>query len=172
MGLVVGVGIAVAVMVLRGRISNIEFVGYPGVFFLSFLGSVSMFLPVPGLIALCGGSILALNPVILALLASTGETLGELSGYAIGYGGGTMIDKRRFYPRLKRWMERRGTIVMFVVSIIPNPLFDLVGITAGSVRFPLPRFMAAVWAGKTIKNLVVAYFCINVVTLLPWLDLA
>ena len=172
LGLVVGVGITVAVMVLRGRISNIEFVGYPGVFFLSFLGSVSVFLPVPGLIALCGGSILALNPVILALLASTGETLGELSGYAIGYGGGTVIEKRRFYPRLKGWMERRGTIVMFVVSIIPNPLFDLVGMTAGSVRFPLPRFLAVVWAGKTIKNLIVAYFCIDVVTLLPWINVA
>ena len=69
-------------------------------------------------------------------------------------------------------MERRGTIVMFVVSIIPNPLFDLVGVTAGSVRFPLPRFLAAVWAGKTIKNLIVAYFCTDVVTLLPWIDIA
>ena len=168
LGLVVGVGIAISAVVLRGHVSDITVVGYPGVFFLSFLGSVSMLLPVPGLISLCGVSVV-LNPIVLALLASTGETIGELSGYAVGYGGGSVIEKRRFYPKLKGWRERRGTLVVFLVSIIPSPLFDLIGITAGAVKTPLIKFLAAAWAGKTIKSLIVAYSCSYGATLLPWI---
>lgn len=169
LGLVIGVGIAVAAVLLKGHISDLKVVGYPGVFVLSFLGSVSMLLPVPGLISLCGVSIL-LNPLVLALMASTGETIGELSGYAVGYGGGSVIERQRFYTKLKSWMESRGVLVILLVSIIPNPLFDIVGITAGAVKFPILRFLAAAWVGKTIKGLIVAYTCSVGAPLLPWID--
>ena len=167
--LAVGLGIIAAVWSLRGFIASAKLAGYPGVFFLSFLGSVSMVLPVPGLISLCGFS-LVLNPFLLGLLAGVGETIGEISGYAVGYGGGSVIEKRRFYPKLKYWMERRGIVVLFVVSLIPNPVFDVVGIAAGSVRFSLPRFLATVWAGKTLKGIMVGYTCFYGISLLPWVD--
>ena len=169
LGLVVGLGIIVAVWSLRGRISGVEAVGYPSIFFLSFLGSVALVLPVPGLISVCGLS-LSLNPFLIGLVAGVGETLGEISGYAIGYGGGTVIENRRFYPTLRSWMERRGVLVLFVVSLIPNPLFDVVGIAAGSVRFPLAKFFGTVFVGKTLKGIIVAYTCFYGLTLLPWVD--
>ena len=166
---VLGLGIAVTVWVLRGYISGVEAVGYPGVFFLSFLGSVAMVFPVPGLFSVCGASVF-LSPLLIGLLAGVGETIGEVSGYAIGYGGGTVVERRRFYPRLKRWMDTRGTLVIFLVSIIPNPVFDVVGIAAGGVRYPFTRFMAIVLVGKTIKGVMVAYTCYYGVTLLPWVE--
>ena len=164
-----GLGIAVTVWLLRGHIPAAEVVGYPGVFFLSFLGSVSMVLPVPGLAALCvlSGK---LSPFVLGLLAGVGETLGEISGYAVGYGGGSVIERRGFYPKLKGWMERRGVLVLFLMSLIPNPAFDVVGIAAGSVRFPLARFLITVWAGKTLKGVMVGYTCYYGISLLPWVD--
>ena len=165
----VGAGIAVAVWLLRGYISTAELAGYPGVFFLSLLGSVSMVLPVPGLISLCGLSV-ALNPFLLGVLAGVGETIGELSGYAVGYGGGSVVEERGFYLKLKGWMERRGVLVLFVVSVIPNPLFDLVGMAAGGVKFPLSRFLATVLAGKVLKGVMVGYTCFYGVSLLPWVD--
>ena len=169
LALVIGVTIAWA---LRVEVFDREYwksLGYPGVFFLSFLGSVSMVLPVPGMITLCGVSVL-LNPVFLGLLAGTGETIGEVSGYAIGYGGRAVIERRSVYQKIRVWMERRGTLVIFVVSLIPNPFFDLVGIAAGGVRFPLYRFLVTVWAGKTLKSLIVAYLCFKGITLLPWFE--
>ena len=169
LALVLGVGIAVTVWSLRGYISGVEAVGYPGVFFLSFLGSVAMVFPVPGLISVCGASVF-LSPLLIGLIAGVGETIGEVSGYAIGYGGGTVVERRRFYPRLKHWMDTRGTLVIFLVSIIPNPVFDVVGIAAGGVRYPFTRFMVIVWVGKTIKGVMVAYTCYYGVTLLPWVE--
>ena len=171
LGLVLGVGIIISVWSLRGYISGAELqdAGYPGVFLLSFLGSVSMVLPVPGLISVCSLSVV-LNPFFLGLLAGFGETLGEISGYAVGYGGGSVVEKHRVYRKLKVWMERRGVLVLFLVSVIPNPVFDLVGIAAGAVKFSMPRFLATVWAGKTLKGLLVSYTCYYGVDLLPWVD--
>ena len=163
------VGVIVTVWLVSGQLTQAEDAGYAGVFFLSFLGSVSMVLPVPGLISLCGLSVV-LNPFVLGVLAGLGETIGEISGYAVGYGGGSFIEKRRFYGKLVYWMERRGTLVLFLVSVVPNPVFDLVGIAAGAVRFPLPRFLATVLAGKILKGLLVGYTCYYGVTLLPWVD--
>ena len=67
-------------------------------------------------------------------------------------------------------MERRGTLAVFLVSIVPNPFFDIIGIAAGGTRFPLRRFLITVWAGKSLKGLMVAYSCSYGVSLLPWVD--
>ena len=171
LALVIGLGIAVTIWALRARLSGVEWeaAGYPGVFLLSFVGSASFVLPVPALISLCTLSVL-LNPFALGLLSGVGETVGELSGYAVGYGGGSVIEKRQFYTRLQGWMERRGVLVLFAVSLIPNPFFDIVGIAAGSVRFSMRRFLATVLVGKVLKGLLVSYSCYFGVTLLPWFE--
>ena len=167
--LLAGLAIIVSGWALRGQIANLKVVGYPGVFFLSFLGSVSMVLPVPGLISVCGAAVL-LNPFLLGILSGVGETLGEVSGYGVGYGGQSFIERHRFYRTLKRWMEERGVLVLFIVSAIPNPVFDFVGIAAGSVRFPIRTFLVTVLLGKLIKGFMVAYTCYFGVRILPWVE--
>jgi membrane protein DedA with SNARE-associated domain len=61
------------------------------------------------------------------------------------------------YERLERWMQRNGSATIFVLSTIPNPIFDLAGIAAGALRFPLERFLVSCWVGKTIKTTLFAY---------------
>jgi membrane protein YqaA with SNARE-associated domain len=167
--LVLALVVVLVVWLARGTVPDPSDVGYAGVFFLSFLGSAAMVLPVPGLISLCGGS-LFLNPFALGMLAATGETIGEISGYAVGFGGRGVVEKSRTYIRIRRWMKTRGWIVILVVSIIPNPLFDLVGIAAGATRYPVARFLGIVFVGKTVKGLTIAYACSWVLELLPWVS--
>ena len=148
------------VVLFRDELPNIRTVGYTGVFIISFVGSASILVPVPGIAAVCAGpGLVKLFPLLVAVLASVGESLGELTGYLIGYSGRGMAERRLFYPRIERWMQRRGGIALFLVSCIPNPLFDLAGITAGTLRYPIWRFLAAVWAGKMVKSLTIAYTC-------------
>ena len=176
--LVLAIGLAVVIAAsvvwfLIGDVSDIGYwktLGYPGVFFLNFLGSVGLVLPVPGLIALCGAVGLELNLFALGLLSGAAETMGEASGYAIGYGGQAVVERRRFYPRVKRWMEKRGTLIIFVVSLVPNPFFDVIGIVAGALRFPLVRFFGAVWVGKTMKGIIIAHTCVWITRWLPWIN--
>lgn len=184
--------------------ADVESLGYPGVFLLSFLGSFAMVLPVPGLIAVCGAGGIGLNLVLVGVLAGTGETIGEVSGYAVGYGSRGMVEGHWFHSlmeaiirrkpllvtlfivflpifpallvlykysdKLEMWMERRGMVVLFLVSIIPNPIFDLVGIAAGGARYPVHKFFATVFVGKVLKGVMVAYTCFYGVTLMPWVN--
>lgn len=172
--LIFGVGVVVTVsatVIFSGDVTSLGYwrtLGYPGIFVLSFLGSVALVIPVPGLIAVCGAGSIDLNPITVGLLAGLAETVGELSGYAIGYGGHTVFEKRKFYTKVHEWMERRGILVLFVASIIPNPVFDVVGIIAGGLRFPLLRFLGTVLVGKTLKGLIVVHTCSWIVQNLPF----
>jgi uncharacterized membrane protein YdjX (TVP38/TMEM64 family) len=45
---------------------------------------------------------------------------------------------------------------MFLLSLFPNPLFDVAGVAAGAVKMPIRRFFPAVLAGKIIKDTYLA----------------
>ena len=148
--------ISVAIFAFREQFAELAAVGYPGIFLVSLLGNATVVLPAPSLaLVFAMGS--ALPPVLVGVVAGAGEALGELTGYALGYGGQAVIENEATYGRLVAWMERRGGITVFVLSVIPNPFFDLAGIAAGSLRYPVWRFLLFCWMGKTIKTTLVAY---------------
>ena len=153
----------------RDAINDIGFVGYPGVFFLSLLSSGGFVFPVPGVASACALS-LVLVPAYVGVLNGIGEPIGETTGYAVGYGSRAAFEQRKFYVMAKQWMDRRGTLVLFVLSIVPNPVFDFVGIAAGSTRFPFRRFIVTVFAGKMLKGLIVSYTCSFGLSRLPWVN--
>ena len=150
------IALSVAIYLARNRFAALAAVGYPGIFLVSLLGNATLILPAPSLILVFSmGS--ALPFFLVGLAAGIGEALGELTGYAAGVGGRVVIERRETYERLHRWMQRRGALTIFVLSVIPNPLFDLAGIAAGSLRYPLWRFLLICWLGKTIKTTLVAW---------------
>ncbi len=147
--------ISITIFALRDRIEQIGAFGYPGVFLISLLGSATIVLPAPSLaVVFALGS--SLNPILVGLAAGLGEALGELTGYLAGYSGSAIIEDRDRYDQLERLERRYGVWVVFVLSVIPNPVFDLAGIAAGMLKFPLLRFLVACWLGKTIKTILVA----------------
>jgi membrane protein YqaA with SNARE-associated domain len=120
------------------------------------LGNATIILPAPSLaLVFAMGS--ALPPLLVGLSAGIGEALGELTGYAAGFGGRAAIENQRAYDRLAAWMQRRGSVTVFVLSVIPNPFFDLAGIAAGTLRYPVWRFLLFCWLGKTIKTTAIAW---------------
>lgn len=133
--------------------------GYIGLFAISLISAASIVLPMPGAAAIAGAGAL-LDPVlgipvpiVVALVASPAEAIGELTAYAAGYGGRPLFQDRPFYPRIRAWMERRGVMTMFLLSVFPNPFVDVAGVTAGAVRMPVWHFFSGVVPGKIIKNL-------------------
>ena len=153
---------AFAFFYFQVEVSRLKDYGYLGVFLVNFIGAASMILPTPAAASVVGGGAI-LNSylgiptfVLVGVVAGLAEALGEFTGYAAGYGGRIIIQERPEYRWLQRWMERRGVLVMFVMSVIPNPLFDIAGAAAGVVRMPLGRFFLAVLAGKIIKDIYMA----------------
>lgn len=136
---------------------NLISLGYVGVFIFTFLGAATIFLPSASSLVVIGAGAW-LNPFLVGLVAGTAATLGEITGYAIGYEGGELLEKRsRLFARAKGWMEHRGSVTLFLLSIIPNPAFDAAGLAAGAIKFPLKRFLVIVWTGKTIQAIVGAF---------------
>ena len=155
--LAVVLAIAASAFFLRDLLDFSQ-IGYPAIAALSLLASASLVVPVPGMASVCAGGWF-LNPLLVALVAGSAETVGELTGYALGSSGPGMVNRGRLYLRMENWMRRRGWLVLFVLSIIPNPVFDLAGVAAGALRFPIWAFMGVIWPGKFIKFLIIAYAC-------------
>ena len=157
-------GVFLAVLAIVGtafllhRKLDLEDVGYAGLGLTVLLASGGLVLPIPSLATACAAGAI-LNPVYVALVAGSAGTLGELTGYFLGYSGRGVLDRSHFYQRMERWMRRRGWLVLFLVALIPNPIFDVVGIAAGALRYPVWRFLAVVWVGKLSKFLIFAYSC-------------
>lgn len=135
--------------------------GYWGAFLVNLVGSAAVVVPVPGLAAVCAGatSELGLNFVFLAIAGAAGSTLGEVTGYLAGYGSQGVVQKSRYYEPIHGWVVRRGGFALFILALVPNPLFDIGGIAAGSLGYPISRFFLWVGLGKLIKFLIIAYAC-------------
>jgi len=159
------VGLSVSIFLLRDQFARLASVGYVGILLVSLLGNATIILPAPSLaLVFAMGS--ALPPLLVGLAAGVGEALGELTGYAAGYGGRAVIENQATYQKLVRWMGRRGGITILLLSMFPNPFFDVAGIAAGTLRYPLWRFLLFCWLGKTVKTVFVAFagaYSLNVV---------
>ena len=154
--MVLAVVITLAIALFHDELARFERYGYPGVFLISLLGNATVIFPAPSLAVVFGmGGVL--NPLFVGLVAGVGEALGELTGYLAGYGGQAVVEDWQMYDRLERWMQRNGSATIFVLSAIPNPVFDLAGIAAGALRFPLKQFLLSCWVGKTIKTVTFAF---------------
>ena len=151
-------GIIGTAFLLRDQL-NLAQVGYAGVALSALVASAGMIVPVPALAAACTAAALDLNPLLIGLIAGSTETLGELSGYFLGFSGRGVIQNTRLYQRLEGWLRRRGWLLLFVISLVPNPVFDFVGIAAGALRYPLWQFLGVVLVGKLLKFLIFAYAC-------------
>jgi membrane protein YqaA with SNARE-associated domain len=158
LGIVLAVlAIAGAAFLLRDHLTPTQ-AGYGGIALLSLVASAGFILPVPALGAACAAGVF-LNPLFVGLIAGTSESLGELTGYFLGYSGRGVVSQTRLYHRLEHWLRRRGWLPLFIVSLVPNPIFDVIGIAAGALRYPLWSFLGVVWVGKTMKFVTFAYAC-------------
>lgn len=148
--------ITLAIWRVANKLEQFKLWGYPGIFLVSFLGSATVILPAPSLalVFAMGG---VLNPLFVGLVAGPAEALGEFTGYLAGYSGRAIVEDRRMYDRLSGWMRRNGALTIFILSVVPNPFFDLAGIAAGVLRYPLFRFWFFCWLGKSIKTTAFAF---------------
>ncbi len=150
------VGVTVVLFIFRDKVQQLGALGYPGIFFVSLFSNATLILPVPGVLFTSAmGAVF--NPWLVALAASTGATIGELSGYLAGFSGQGVIENRKWYERVTNWMKRFGDITILVLAFIPNPLFDIAGMVAGALKMPLWRYLLWSWIGKTGKMLLFAF---------------
>lgn len=154
--LILVLGVTVSIFIFRDRLANLAAYGYLGAFLISLLSSATILLPVPG-IAVIFALGATYDPYLVGLAAGAGSALGELSGYMAGYSGQGVFKSSRTYLRMEHWMRRRGSLVIFVLAFVPNPIFDLAGAAAGILRYPVWKFLLFCFLGKTPRSILVAF---------------
>ena len=153
--IVIVLAVTAGIFVFRDQVSNLQGYGYLGAFLISLVSSATIILPIPGL-ALIFALGDAYNPFLIGIAAGAGSALGEITGYMAGYSGQIVLKNNKTYLRMEHWMKRRGSIVIFVLAFVPNPIFDLAGAAAGVLRYPLWKFLLVCFLGKTPKSILVA----------------
>ncbi|PWH17867.1 MAG: hypothetical protein DDG60_01385 [Anaerolineae bacterium] len=149
----------VLLFVYREQVLALQQYGYLGIFLISIAANATIIIPLPGVaITTAMGAIF--NPLGVAIAAGLGAALGELSGYLAGFSGQAIVEKTAFYERLTGWMQAHPRLNMFVIlalAFIPNPLFDVAGFAAGTLKLPLWQFLLPCAIGKILKMLMFAY---------------
>lgn len=149
----------VAIYLIARRLNlDVKEVGYPLIALISFLSSSTIFVPLPGLASVCAAGT-ALNIWLLGLVFASAGTPGELVGYIAGASGRGWLEKGRIYQTIHSWMLKRWFLTIFVLALVPNPFFDIGGMAAGALRYPVWKFLIAVWPGKFVKGVAIAFLC-------------
>ena len=162
-GIILTLLMAMAVVYYWEWVRALEAYGYVGAFVISILGGATIIIPVPMLaVVFALGGVLKYTWLVGAV-AGLGETLGALTIYMTGYGGGSAFYYRTHgkihaaYERLMKLMEQRGPITLFLLAAVLNPFFYPAALAAGALRFGVKRYFVITWVGKTIKGMTVAY---------------
>ena len=154
--LIFAIVISIVIFAFRDKFVSLRGYGYLGLFLLSILGNATIILPVPIILtAFLGGAVF--NPLAVGIIVSLGATIGELTGYLAGAGGGEIVEKDKRILKIRKWMEKYGLWTIFILAAVPNPLFDLAGIVAGATKIPVYKYFSVVWLGKLIKFVTISY---------------
>lgn len=159
LAVLVVISISVTIWLFGDRVEELASYGYLGIFVFSILANATIILPAPGIAVVfaLGG---VLNPILVALAAAAGSAIGELSGYLAGYGGQAVVEDTDVYTRIRSFMSAKPSLaflLIFVLAAVPNPFFDIAGIAAGTLRFPVLPFLFWCFLGKTVKMIAIAY---------------
>jgi len=163
------VGVVVTFLMAGAVIYYWEFVrglrvyGYLGAFLISILGGATIIVPVPMLAVVFALGRVMEHTWLVGFANGLGETIGALTIYMTGYGGGSAFyysthgKLHDAYERLIGLMERRGSLTLFLLAAVLNPFFYPAALAAGALRFGLKRYLLICSAGKIIKGMTVAY---------------
>ena len=150
----VSLGIVAVLISFRDSLHLVGNWGYLGVAFGELANSAVIIIPTPApAYTFAMGSVL--DPFALGIVGGVSAALGELFGYYLGVKGRQAIGSPRAMRRLKVLTSRWGGAALMAFAVSPLP-FDLAGIWAGSVRYPVRKFLLLVIPGKVVKVTTVA----------------
>lgn len=181
------------------EISRFQNYGYLGLFITGLLAGFSLPMPLPYMVVtfIFGG---LLHPALVGVSCGLGLGVGGTLLYLTGRGGVRFFPMSRLFtfatnpssdappssrlsrlisrllrrvriPQILAIARRRGSLVVFLMSVAINPFFVPMAIGMGTLRFRLWKFFLMCWAGQTLKSIGIAY-CgyLGLGTFLRWLE--
>ena len=179
------IAVFVVIVYYWQEISRFQNYGYLGLLIIGLLTGFSLPLPVPymAITFIVGG---LLHPALVGASCGLGLGVGGTLLYLTGRGGRRFLPwsnvfafannsstdaphtsrVSRLMSRALRWAriprimdiaQRRGSLVVFLMSAAINPFFVPMAIGMGTLRFRAWKFFLMCWAGQTVKSIGIAY---------------
>jgi membrane protein YqaA with SNARE-associated domain len=120
---------------------------YAGVFVFNVISSGLLLLP---------SMANKLNIFLLVFVSAFGNTFNTSINYLVGNTSKELFSNHPIVVMLKKWMERFGLIVVYLLAMIPLPL-DVNGLLSGYVGIPYFRYIAVNFLGKLTIFFLVVY---------------
>ncbi|MFC1755677.1 VTT domain-containing protein [Thermoproteota archaeon] len=133
--------------------------GYLGIFGVSFLGSLIVFMPMPYFILVILASVNPIfDPTLIGIISAIGATVAKVIIFQASYTGSKLMSKST-EDRLKPFMRlvsKYGGIAAFLAALTPLP-DDLIYIPLGLARYGLLKFILFTLLGKIIFTTAIAW---------------
>ena len=151
---------------------DFAWLAYLIVFGTSLSANLTILLPVPFAVSIMIAAATKWNPALIALSGGIGGTLGELSGYYVGYLGKkiAIAENTIGYSRIEGWIQRYGMWAISFLAFQPIIPFDIGGLIAGAARMPLRKFLLALFVGKFPKYLILTLAGSGLIHSIPFLS--
>ncbi len=169
LGVILTALVIVAVVYYWNDVQALQRFGYLGAFVISILGGATILAPVPMTpVVFLLGAIMRpegfpiMGPLLVGAAAGAGEAVGGIIIYMTGFAGGFIRPSptsryHDFYLHITKWMYKRGSLVLFILSAVINPFFYPVALWAGAVHFGFRKYVVICLIGKIIKGMTVAF---------------
>ncbi len=145
------------------------YLAYLAVFVVTLVANLTVMAPVPIAVSVMVTVAGNWDPALAALAAALGGTIGELSGYYVGYAGRKIAITDDFFgfDRVEKWINHYGAWAIVFLAFQPLIPFDVGGLIAGAAKMPMRKFLPALFAGKLPKYLLMAYAAVGLIQFLP-----
>lgn len=130
-------------------------------FFMAFIGGISTFVTIPYVFVMAGLAIGGLNPILLGLVAATGELTGDSTSYWLGYYASGFLPKpaQAWFNRLSTWYvkyPRLMPIIFFFYGGFTPFSNDFVTIPMAMMRYGFWKVMIPLGLGNIVYNVGIA----------------
>jgi membrane protein DedA with SNARE-associated domain len=146
-------------MDIQGILAYFGNVGYIGIFIISFIGSILIFIPVPYFpILITSAFNKNLDPNLIALSATLGALLAKSIIFIASYYGRNLLSnktKSKIMP-LQNFLSKYGGLAAFIAALLPVP-DDLVYIPLGIAKYSIRKFVIFTFFGKLLYGLAVVW---------------
>jgi membrane protein YqaA with SNARE-associated domain len=138
-------------LIFQERLGAWSTAGYLGLALACTASNASVLVPSSSTM-LVSAAALALDPALCGIAGGIGSALGEQMSYWLGRCGRLAVGDAKPARFVARAMARHPYAIVFLASLIPNPLYDAVGICAGVARLNPALYFLACALGKALKH--------------------
>lgn len=135
---------------------NLKAYGYIGTFMACLLLNATVLLPSSSTVVVMSMATIY-NPIMVALVGALGTALGEFTGYFTGYYGSVVVENNAIFDKITGIYAKFPNFSIVLFAALPLPVFDILGIMAGSIKMEKKKFFLLCFIGKAIKMLIYAY---------------